>query len=117
MSNLDSALELAVERLSEDEGWRSNLVDEEASLLLTWAIQQLTASAAQLADLSDEAQAQEQLKTEARRVRQALKTINGLLEADRIPEPAAVCAALERPMPDPIEPFPDRSTLLRRLLV
>ena len=116
MSNLDSVLEQTVERLSEDESWRSNLVDEEATLLLEWATRQLSAGAARLADLSDEEQAQEQLKLEARRVRQQLKNLNGLLEADRMPEPAAVCAALERPVPGPIEQSPDRLVLLHRLL-
>jgi hypothetical protein len=116
MSNLDSVLEQTMERLSEDEQWRSNLVDEEAALLLKWASQQLTASTARLADLGDEAQAQEQLKMEARRVRQNLKNLNGLLEADQIPEPAAACAALERPAPAPVEPFPDRLALLRWLV-
>lgn len=116
MSDLDSTLEQAVERLSEDEGWRSNLVDEEANLLLNWSIQQLTACAARSADLADEEQAQQQLKWEARRVRQNLRNLNRLLEADQIPEPAAACAALERPAPDPIAPFPDRLALLRWLL-
>ena len=119
MSNLDDILEQAVERLSEDEQWRSQLIDAEANLLLNWAIQQLTTAAATInSSAADEEQAQEQLKQEARRMRQTLKVINELLVADRIPETSAVCAALDRPVPaDPIEPFPDRLALLRQLLV
>ena len=117
MSNLDSTLEQAVERLSEDEQWRSNLTDAEATVLLEWATQQLTDRAARLSDQSDTEQAQEQLKLEARRLRQNLKNLNGLLEADQMPEPAAACAALERPAPEtPIDPTADRVALLRWLV-
>ena len=117
MNDLESALEQAAERLAEDEQWRSNLIDAEAKVLLDWAMQQLTTYAARLANQVDEEQTQDQFKAEVRRVRQTLKSINGLLEADRIPEPSAACAALDWPVPaDPIEPFPDRLALLHWLL-
>ncbi len=116
MSNLEAILEQAIERLAGDEQWRSNLNDDEARLLLDWAIEQLTARAAAFDDSAlDEMRVY--LKQEAQRVRRALRNLNDLLADDQLPETSAACAAIDRPAPpDPIAPWPDRLALLRWLV-
>jgi hypothetical protein len=114
LSSFENKIELSLEQLLEDERLRSNLLDAEAKLLFDWATARLTGS---VSALEDEAAALEALRTETRRVRQTLRTINDLLDDDRLPTPPESLAALNLPTtagPDLL--LPDRLTFIQWLL-
>lgn len=114
MSSADRQIENSLEQLQMDERLRSNLIDDEAQLVLTWATARLMNCANLIAD---ESIAIETVKAEMRRTRSMLRNINTLFDNDQNPAPIEALTTLGlAPQPDPFPPLPDRAALIQWLL-
>ncbi len=91
MGNYDSIVQSAAEKLLEDERLRRNLTDDEANLLVNWAIHWLED---RLAQARDETAAHQIVQSEVTRVRPAMQKINDLLANDQVPALPAAARAL-----------------------
>lgn len=89
MGKYDKLVQSAAEKLIEDERLRSNLTDEEANLLVDWAIRWLED---RLARVRDEATARQIAQAEVTRLRPAMSKINDSLAGGKMP---ALSAALQ----------------------
>ena len=111
MSKFESIVQSAAERLLEDEVLRSNLTDDEANVLINWAIEWLEGH---VATSRDEAAARQAAQAEIGRLRPALREINRRLAAGEAPDagmspglPSASAVATASP---------DRKALIRSLI-
>jgi len=82
MCAFENIVQSAAERLMEDERLRANLTDDEASLLVNWAIEWLEG---RVAKARSEAAARQIVQSEMARLRQAMQKINDLLVPGNIP--------------------------------
>jgi hypothetical protein len=82
MGVYDQVIQRAAEKLMEDERLRSNLTDDEANLLLNWAIEWVKR---RVSAAPDEATACQTAQAEIARLRPAMAKINDLLAGDKTP--------------------------------
>ena len=101
----------AAERLLEDEALRSNLTDDEAKMLIHWAIEWLESH---VDPARDQATARQAAQAEMERLRPALQEINRRLAASETPD-AGVILGLTSSGATASAP-PDRKTLIRSLI-
>jgi hypothetical protein len=94
MSNFESIVQSAAEKLMEDERLRANLTDEEANILVNWAIEWLEGH---MAKASNEAAARQAAQAEVTRLRVAMQKINDLLVGDQAPVLSAAVKAFGLP--------------------
>jgi hypothetical protein len=94
MGRYDGVVESAVEKILEDERLRGNLTDDEANLLVNWAVGWLENC---VAGARDETAARAAALAEVARLRPAMSKINALLEAGKTPTAADVAQALGLP--------------------
>jgi hypothetical protein len=113
MPSFESQIESSLEQLQMDERLRSNLIDDEAKLLLEWATTRLMDSAG---SNEDEAIGLETVRAETRRVKSALRIINDLFADDHNPTPTEALTALSLPLDQTVPPLPDRAALIKWLL-
>jgi hypothetical protein len=111
MSKFESAVQSAAERLLEDEVLRSNLTDDEANVLINWAIEWLEG---RVAESHDEAAARQAAQIEIGRLRPALQEINNRLAASETPD-AGVSSGLPSSAAVP-NVLPDRKALIHSLI-
>ena len=111
MSKFESVVQGAAERLLEDEVLRSNLTDDEANVLINWAIEWLEGRVAQS---RDQAAARQAAQIEIGRLRPALREINRRLAAGEAPD-----AGMPLGVPSSIAAqsvSPDRKALIHSLI-
>jgi hypothetical protein len=111
MSKFKSVVQGAAERLLEDEGLRSNLTDDEANILINWAIEWLES---RVDPARDQAAARQAAQAEIGRLRPALQEINRRLAASETPD-----AGVSLSLPSSgaaMSASPDRKTLIRSLI-
>ena len=82
MNKYENIVQGAVERLLEDERLRSSLSDDEANLLVNWAIRWLEQ---RVSTARDEVAARQIVQTEIARLRPCMSKVNDLLADDRAP--------------------------------
>jgi hypothetical protein len=91
MGKHEQVVQSAAEKLLEDERLRGNLTDDEANLLINWAVERLES---RVARAQDETTARAMAQAEVARLRPAMSKINALLAADKAPTTADVAQAL-----------------------
>jgi hypothetical protein len=91
MSTFENIVQGAAEKLMEDERLRANLTDDEANVLINWAIEWLEGH---MAKASNEAAARQAVQAEVNRLRPAMQKINDLLVGDQVPVWSAAIKAL-----------------------
>jgi hypothetical protein len=94
MGKYESAVQGAAERLLEDECLRDNLTDDEANVLVSWAIDWLES---RVAGARDETAARAAAQAEVARLRPAMSKINALLADGKTPTHADVAKAFGLP--------------------
>ncbi len=113
MAKYDRVAKRAAESLLEDERLRSNLTDEEAKILLDWALEWLSA---QIKKARSESAATQVAKTELGRVRQVIGAVNALAKTASPMTLSQAIAAVEPQLQDG-KPFsPDEVLTLVTLL-
>jgi hypothetical protein len=113
MGEYDSIIQSAAEKLLEDERLRGNLTDDEANLLINWAVGWLEG---RVASTRDEAAARTAAQAEVARLRPAMQKINGLLADDKSPTMPEAARTLGVPAPPPAaQDVPDRQAVIRAL--
>ncbi len=112
MGKYDKLVQSAAEKLIEDERLRSNLTDEEANLLVDWAIRWLED---RLARVRDEATARQIAQAEVTRLRPAMYKINDSLAGGKMPTLSAAIQALGLPRSRTATNPLDRMGLIRAL--
>ena len=110
MGAYDKLVQSAAERLMEDERLRSNLADDEAKLLIDWALARL---AGRMAKASNEAVARQMVQTEMARLRPAMYKINDLLVEGQTPPLSRAIQALGLPANKTATNPLDRKGLIR----
>jgi hypothetical protein len=110
MGAYEKVVQGAAEKLLEDERLRANLDDEEANLLVNWAIEWLEGS---VTKARDEATARQIAQKEATRLRPAMQKINDTLSESKTSSPSAgaVSFGLSAPGAAPR----DRKALIRKM--
>jgi len=111
MSKFKSVVQGAAERLLEDEALRSNLTDDEAKMLIHWAIEWLESH---VDPARDQATARQAAQAEIGRLRPALQEINHRLAAGETPEVGALSGLSSAGAA--LSASPDRQTLIRSLI-
>ena len=91
MGKHEQVVQSAAEKLLEDERLRGNLTDDEANLLVNWAIERLES---RVDRAQDETTARATAQAEVARLRPAMSKINALLAAGKTPTTADVAQAL-----------------------
>jgi hypothetical protein len=91
MGKYERIVQSAAEKLLEDERLRGNLTDDEANLLVNWAVERLES---RVDRAQDETTARATAQAEVARLRPAMSKINALLAADKMPTTADVAKAL-----------------------
>jgi hypothetical protein len=91
MGKYERVVQSAAEKLLEDERLRGNLTDDEANLLVNWAVERLES---RVDRAQDETTARATAQAEVARLRPAMSKINALLAADKMPTTADVAQAL-----------------------
>ena len=91
MGKYERVVQSAAEKLLEDERLRGNLTDDEANLLVNWAVERLES---RVDRAQDETTARATAQAEVARLRPAMSKINALLAADKTPTTADVAQAL-----------------------
>jgi hypothetical protein len=94
MDRYDGVVEGAAGKILEDERLRGNLTDDEANLLVNWAVGWLES---RVAGARDEAAARASALAEVARLRPAMSKINALLVTGKTPTAADVALALGLP--------------------
>ena len=89
-----NVVQSAVEKLLEDERARASLVDDEANLLVNWAVGWLEE---RVANAPDEQAARQIAQAEMARLRPSLYKINDLLAKDKTPPLSSAAVALGLP--------------------
>ncbi len=112
MSAYEKVVQSAAEKLMEDEQLRSNLTDDEANILVNWAIEWLEG---RVTKARDEATARQMAQAEITRLRPAMQKINGLLAEDKTPAVALALKALELAPVTVASASLDRKALVRSL--
>ena len=110
-SKYKSVVQGAADRLLEDEALRSNLTDDEAKMLIHWAIEWLES---RVDPARDQATARRAAQAEMGRLRPALQEINRRLAAGETPE-AGVMSDLAS-AEAALGASRDRTTLIRSLI-
>jgi hypothetical protein len=111
MGKFESVVQGAAERLLEDEGLRSNLTDDEADILINWALEWLEGH---VDKARDQAAARQAAQAEIGRLRPALREINHRLAASETPD-AGVSSGLPSSAAVP-NVLPDRKALIHSLI-
>jgi hypothetical protein len=96
MSTFENIIQGAAEKLMEDERLRANLTDDEANILVNWAIEWLEG---RVAKASNEAVARQAVQAEVTRLRPAMQKISDLLVGDQAPALPAAAKAIGLPSP------------------
>ena len=91
MGKYERVVQSAAEKLLEDERLRGNLTDDEANLLVNWAVERLES---RVDRAQDETTARATAQAEVARLRPAMSKINALLAAGKMPTTADVAQAL-----------------------
>jgi len=91
MGKYNKVVQGTAEKLLEDERLRANLDDEEANLVVNWAIEWLEGS---VTKARDEATAKQIAQKEATRLRPAMQKINDTLSESKTPPAGAVSFGL-----------------------
>jgi hypothetical protein len=91
MGQYERVVQSAAEKLLEDERLRGNLTDDEANLLVNWAVERLES---RVDRAQDETTARATAQAEVARLRPAMSKINALLAAGKTPTAADVTQAL-----------------------
>jgi len=112
MSAYDKIVKSTAERLMEDERLRSNLADDEAKLLIDWALAWLEGRAVKA---NNEAAARQMVQTEMTRLRPAMHKINDLLVEGKTPALSHAVQALGLPANKTATNPLDRKGLIRAL--
>jgi hypothetical protein len=113
MSTFENVIQSAAEKLMEDERLRANLTDDEANILVNWALEWLEGC---VTKARDEAAARQAAQAEISRLRPAMQKISDLLVSDKAPAlPAAVKALGLSPSGPAASKALDRKALIRSL--
>jgi hypothetical protein len=113
MSTYEKLVQSAAEKLMEDERLRTNLADDEAQLLVNWAIAWLQDH---IARARDESAARQVAQAETTRLRSAMQRINDVLAEGKTP--ALIVALKELGLPSPAKTTRtalDRKGMIRAL--
>jgi len=113
MSKYEGVVQSAAEKLLEDERLRGNLTDDEANLLVNWAIERLES---RVDRAQDETTARATAQAEVARLRPAMSKINALLAGGKTPTPADVAQTLGlRALRATAQGLLDRKSLIQTL--
>jgi len=112
VSAYEKVVQSAAEKLMEDEQLRSNLTDDEANILVNWAIEWLEG---RVTKARDEAAARQMALAEAARLRVVMQKINGLLAEDKTPTVALALKTLGLGPATATSTSLDRKALVRSL--
>ena len=112
MGAYDKVMQSTAEKLMEDERLRTNLADDEAKLLMDWALAWMEG---RVFKAPNEAVAQQLAQTELARLRPAMSKINNLLKGDKMPALTNATQALGLPAAKTATNPLDRKGLIRIL--
>lgn len=114
MGAFEKVVQSTAEKLLEDERLRTNLDDEEADLLVNWAIEWLEG---RISSAHDESAARQIAQKEFKRLRPAMQKINDALAESALPVSSDAAVSFGQPAlgAAPGTP-PDRKALVRGLI-